>query len=313
MRVPLPAAAAFCISLASVCGAGGCATLPDAPVQRSLYSDLRQIVDTRERVGWVIDRSEIHDAVPSALQSVCQVAVDDRRELLEWFDRRIEEEGGPAELAYADSGEDLDAIEELLTLERMRALLEHADELSAQDCPFWMEPDPDFAGVQTDTDRFVMLAESIGGLSFIFQADDPALGGGGGLRLLPGYGFNHRLTIVAGVEVGGAGFVTQPSDGGEQTLSARPTGAVPLVVRIHDDTWLFDVEVAALTQLHDGALSYPPGLRVAGGVGIGSVRIGSFMPYALGIVAYELMPAFRDLGLTQALRIGTRVGLNIDP
>lgn len=307
------AATVLCAALAGVVGGGGCATLPDDPVQRSLYSDLRQIVDTRERVGWIIDRTEIHDAVPSALQSVCQVEVDQRRRLMEWFDRRIEEEGGPAELAWADSGEDFDAIEELLTLERMRELLEHADEQAAQDCPFWMKTDPDFAGVQTDTDRFLMLAESIGGLSIIFQTDRPALGGGGGLRLLPGYGFNDRLTIVAGVEVGGAGFVSQPDDGGEQTVSARPTGAVPLVVRIHDDTWLFDVEVAALTQLHDGALSSPPGLRVAGGVGIGSVRIASFMPYALGIVAYELMPEFRDLQLSQAFRIGTRVGFNYDP
>ena len=42
---------------------------------------------------------------------------------------------------------------------------------------------------------------------------------------------------------------------------------MPLIVRIHDDTWLFDVELAALTQLHDGSLSFPPGLRVATGVG----------------------------------------------
>ena len=293
--------------------AGGCATLPDAPVERALYGDLRQIVDTRERVGWIIDRTEIEAATPSALQSVCQVSAEDRRHLLDWFARRIEAEGGPAELAYSDSGEDLDAIEELLTLERMRALLTHADEHAAADCPFWLGPDPDFAGVQMDTDRFLLLGESIGGLSIIFQTDKPALGGGGGLRLLPGYGFSDRLTIAAGIEVGGAGFVSQPDDGGAQTVSARPTGAVPLIVRIHDDTWLFDMEVAALTQLHDGALSLPPGLRVAAGVGIGSVRIGSIMPYALGIVGYELMPEFRDLAFSQALRIGTRVGFNYDP
>ena len=96
-------------------------------------------------------------------------------------------------------------------------------------------------------------------------------------------------------------------------VTGEAPDAVARWVRIHADPWLFDVGLAALPPLRAGALSFPPGLRVAAGVGIGSVRIGSIMPYALGIVAYEMMPEFRDLAFSQALRIGTRVSFNYDP
>ena len=125
------------VALGAVLSAG-CATLPDEPVQRALYSDVRQVVETRERIGWIVDRTEYEAAAPSLLQSVCQVSHEERIQLLDWLDERIAEEGGPAEEAYRREDEDLGAIDELLTLERMRGALEHADALTQDDCPFWM-------------------------------------------------------------------------------------------------------------------------------------------------------------------------------
>jgi hypothetical protein len=290
----------------------GCATLPDDHVQRSLYNDLRQVVDTRQRIGWVVDRTEYEGAAPSVLQSVCQVPQEDRIELLDWLDARIDEEGGPAEAAYRREGEDLDAVKELLTLERMRGALEYADALSNDDCPFWLEPDQEFDGVQSDTYRFVLLAESLGGMSLIFR-DGVQLGGGGALRLLPGYGFTDRFTLAMGLEIGGSGAVSGVGTDEEQEIVARPTGALPLVLRMHDDTWVYDLELAALTQYYKDSVSFPPGARIALGAGIKTVRIGSIMPIAVGFLAYEVEPAYRDLPVSHSFRIGTRVGLDYDP
>jgi hypothetical protein len=290
----------------------GCATLPDDPVQRALYSDVRQVIETRERIGWIIDRTEYEAAAPSLLQSACQVPQEARIELLDWLDERIEEEGGPAEEAYHREDDDLDAIGELLTLERMRNALEYTDTLSQDDCPFWLERDPEFAGVQTDTHRFLLLAESFGGGSLIFR-DGINLGGGGALRVMPGYGFTDRLTIAMGVELGGSGAVSGVGTDEEQKIVARPTGAVPVLFRIHDDTWVYDLELAALTQYYEDSLSLPPGGRLALAAGIKTVRIGAVMPIAVGFVAYEVEPAYRDLPTSHAIRIGTRVGLDYDP
>ena len=47
--------------------------------------------------------------------------------------------------------------------------------------------------------------------------------------------------------------------------------------------------------------------------GIKTVRIGSVMPIAVGVLAYEIEPAYRDLPTSHAIRVGTRVGVNYDP
>jgi hypothetical protein len=292
-------------------GCSACATLPADSVQRALYADVRQVVETRERVGWIIDKYEIEDATPSLLQSVCQVSEESRLELLDWLDRRIEEEGGPAEVAYEKNDGDLGDIEELLTLERIRAGIEHADERADKDCPFWLDADPEFTGVQSDTERFVLIAESFGGLAVSRQNDDFLLGGGGALRILPGYGFNDRITAAIGIELGGSGSISQTGE--EQSVSARPVGGIPLLFRVHDDTWVYDLEFTPLTQYVDEKLSFPPGFRIAPAIGIGSVRIGSIMPVAVGLIAYEFHPEFEGLPTTHSIRIGTRIGVNFDP
>jgi hypothetical protein len=305
-----PNSSLVAVSVGLVCV--GCATLPQDPVQRALYSDLRQIVDTEQRVGWLVDDYEVQDTAPMAFQSVCRVEVEKRLELLDWFDERIEQEGGPAEEAYEREGKDLNAIDELITLERMRMLLEYTDERAADECPFWYEKDPEFAGVQTDTDRFVGLAESIGGLLMVASSEGVEFGAGGGFRLLPGYGITDRLTLVGGLELGATGSLSLEEDEeGNQSFSAQPYGGVPLLLRLHDDTWVYDFELAGLAQYQNQKLS-PPGFRAAFGLGIGSTRISGIMPVGVGIVAYEFTPSFEGLPATHTIRIGTRVGINYD-
>ena len=298
------------VVMAAAVGCSACSVLPKPPPQRALYSDLRQIVDTRQRVGWVIDRAEIDDAIPNALQSVCAVEEEQRLDLLDWFDKRITAAGGPSQAAYQRTGS-LTGLAEVMTLERMRALLEAADERAAQDCPFWMKPDPNFAGVQGDAHKFVMIAESMGRLSLLVAPDEVLVGAGGALRVIPAYGVTDRVTLGMGVEVGGFGSLSQSGEG--QRLNARPLGGVPLLVRLHDDTWLYDFELTPIFQYYQSAISWPPGLRGAFALGIGAVRIGSILPVAMAYVGYEYQPAFEDLTRTHALSVGTRIGVNFDP
>jgi len=291
-----------------------CATLPQQPVQRGLYQDARQIVETEERLGWQVDRLTIGEITPAMLMSLCQVEDEQRLGLLDWLDQRIEQEGGPAEEAWLAAEKDLGAISELLTLERIRATLEHADDVAADDCPFYMEPDPNFRGRQVETGRFLLIGESFGGLTMLIRQDGTiGLGGGGSLRLLAGYGFSSSVTAGIGLEGGGTGAIdTAADESGDQQISVRPMGGVPVLFRLKDNTMMYDFELAGLTQYYQNTLS-TPGLRAAFGLGFSSIRIGDFMPTASGFLAYEFYPAFRDLPAQHGIRLGTKVGINLIP
>ncbi len=299
------------IPLLATCG---CATLPTQPAQRGLYQDARQIVETEERLGWQVDRLTIEEITPAMLMSLCRVEEEQRLGLLDWLDQRIETEGGPAEEAWLASGKNLSAISELLTLERIRAALEHADDVAAADCPFYIEPDPDFRGRQVETGRFLLIGESFGGLALLIRQDGSiGLGGGGSLRLLAAYGFDANVTAGVGLEGGGTGAIDAAADAsGDQQINVRPMGGVPFLLRFKDNTMMYDLEVAGLTQYYQDTLS-TPGLRASFGLGFSSVRIGAFMPTASGFLAYEFYPAFRDLPAQHGIRLGTKVGVNFIP
>ncbi|MEM9691694.1 MAG: hypothetical protein AAGA56_04060 [Myxococcota bacterium] len=292
----------------------GCAPLPEPVVQRSLYIDARQLVKTEERLGWLIDRTEIEDLTPSMLQSVCQVSEEDRIELLDWIDSEVARFGGPSRERYLENDKSMTGLGSLVTLERVRALLERTDELAAADCPYYLESDPEFRGVQQDTERFVVLGETFGGLMVLFREGQVNLGAAGSGRIMPAWGIDDRVTVATGVELGATAVVElQDEQTNATSVAARPAGGIPVLVRIHDDTWVFDAEAAVLTQYYQERLLLPPGARAATAVGLSSVRIAGFMPVGSLFVAYEYYPAFRDLPRQHGIRFGTKVGLDWDP
>jgi hypothetical protein len=299
--------------LASVALSAGCGPAPHRPAQRALYNDLRAVVETRERIDWVIDRAELNDAAPRALRSVCRATSADRVALRGWLQAQRNAQGGTAEAVWRANGQDLDAVSELLTLERVSALLDIADARSAQDCPFWVVPDPAFAGVQGNTRRFVLMLESMGSLQVLSADGDTSIGGTGIARILPGVGLNDRLTLVSGIEAGVASTFPK-GEGGQRGVKPAFATGIPVLLRIHEDTWRFDTEVAAVARAPEedfGDLRW--GVRVAQAAGVATLRVAGIMPYAMAWVGYEHYPEHGGGTRLHVMRFGTRVGVNWDP
>ncbi|MGD8862465.1 MAG: hypothetical protein PVI30_20810 [Myxococcales bacterium] len=290
---------------------GGCASLPDDPATRGLYVDLRKAVDLSDDTGWVVDRVQLEANAEAAMRSVCQVQPHLRDDLDAWLGGQIELEGGPAAAGYREHG-DLGEVDEALQLERTRMLLRYADDRASADCPFWLEPDPQFRGVQGDADRFVVLLES-GGFGAIFVRDGEAsLGGGGGGRVMLGRGFGSRLTLAAGGELGGFGGLTD-NESGARRIDASIAAAVPVLARLSFISRIVDLEVAPVWRFNPGEDSWPPGIRTTVGAGVATMRSTAFMPYLVGYIGYEYQPE-RDLNPESHLfMLGTRVGVDLDP
>jgi hypothetical protein len=292
--------------------ASACATLPDAPVQRALYVDLRKAVELSDDTGWVVDRVQLEANAEDAMRSACQVAPAERDDLDAWISGQLALGGGSAAELYRKHDRDLGAAKDALGLERTRSLLRFAQAHAGEDCPFWLEPDEDFRGVQTDDDRFVLLAETLGFGAVILEDGEAGLGGGGGGRLLLARGLGPRLTVGLGGEVGGIGAFVEDEDGA-RGIETTFTAGVPLLLRISSFARIFDFEVAARFRVDPGDSLPPPGVRVSFGGGISTMRSSAFMPYGLLWLGYEYHPAFRDDPADHSMLIGTRVGVDWGP
>ena len=290
----------------------GCATLPNDPVQRALYLDLRKAVDLSESTGWVVDRIELEDRAENALLSACQVAPEARDDLDAWIGGQVLLAGGPAQQQYADSGGDLDAAEDALTLERTQALLRYATQHAPHECPFWLPTDPQFAGVEGDAGRFALLLETRGFGGFTRSDDATRLAGGGGARVLLGRGLGSRLTLAAGVEVGGFGGLADNQQGSRR-IDATITGALPVMLRIADFARVYDFELAPVFRFDPDSNLHPPGVRANLGAGLSTLRTTDFMPYIVLWLGYELYPARNGLAVEHVAMLGTRVGVDWDP
>lgn len=297
------------ISLAALAATlGACATLPpsERAQERALYNDVRTLVISQERSEWVLDRDALENMAPGLLNSVCRAPAEARQGLARWLDDYIEGLGGSAEAVYAKSGGDLGAAGDILRAERVRAALAYASE-RAQECPFWLQPEAPFEGIQGDGHRFVLLAESRGNLSLYLNTRDVGAGGGGAGRLIPAGGVDETLTIGAGLEIGGSGLFSS-----EGEVTATIIGAIPLLFRFNDSGRLLDLELAPVVYLDEPDV-LPPGVRFAVAYGLGTPRIGAFGPYAVLWAGYEFHPAKEGGVPLHIIGFGTRIGLSWDP
>lgn len=315
MEVPTTVHRAFRCAVAVaplVLLASGCVTWPHDPVERALYIDLTKAVQLSNDTGWVVDRVQLENNSEGAMRSVCQVAPERQRALEGWLDARIQKLGGSAQRVYESHGKDLDAASDILELERVRALLSFARVRADEDCPFWLEPTPDFRGVQSDAERWVILADTLGYGSLILEGDNEALGGGGGGRLFAGYGFGPEWTLAIGGEVGGSGAFVK-NEMGKRTIDTTFNAAAPVLLRLTRYSRMFDFEVAPIVRFNPDTDILPPGVRTSVAVGFSTMRSAAFMPYALLWLAYEYHPADNRGPEDHSLHIGTRVGVDWDP
>lgn len=295
-------------------GLASCATaLPPDPIERALYVDTLTLVRSHARDEWTVDRIAQNEIAPGVAWSACQVAPDKRRALLSWLDGQIANEqtrlGGDAKTAWLARGKDLGEVDDLLELQRVRAALASIDERAATDCPFWLEEDPEFVGMQGDAHRFIIYAESRGQLALNVQSSGGArVSGGGGGRLLLGAGLSDRVSLLSGLEVGAGGRF-----GADGSLSGVLTGALPVLVRFADAGTALDLELAAVSFL-EGSKAWPPGIRAAIAYGFQTPRVGgAFAPHAMFWLGYEYHPRREDEEPFHVIGVGTRIGVAIDP
>src|SRR4051812_13650004 len=103
----------------------------------------------------------------------------------------------------------MDAIKDVLLYDRTRQLLGAADAAArAGKCPFWIEEEPRFVGRQNTDRKFLLDFETGGRFYSQWEGKKPGLGGGGAVRMMVGYGFGDKVTVVTGGEFGGAARFT---------------------------------------------------------------------------------------------------------
>ena len=288
-------------------------TAPEQLTRQSegLVADVHRIVSAEESLGWVVDHIELEDMYPSLLKSVCRTSAPARTLALERLQSEAQRLGDPRAL-YAAAGRELDgAGEDALSAERRLRALERALLGARRDCPFWMEVDPDFEGLQTDRNRFTLNVES-GGVAILRRTQgDWTLGGGGFGRVLPAYGFGGSFTLLAGAEFGGGALLKPGDETTGVTINYFP--ALPLIVRIRDVAWHYDIETAALGLFQSDNTNVSYGARIAGTVGLSALYTSGFIPWAGVSLAYEYHLESGGRSQAHFIRGGFRAGVSWDP
>jgi hypothetical protein len=288
-----------------------CATLPPTTSTRALYIDAQKALNGEARLGWTVDRIELEDAAAEVEPSACRMLPAERAKLRSWVASRVSASGGPAEAQYR-AGRDIDDLQDVLELERVSKLLDQVELHMPDDCPFWVEPRPDFEGTHSTMNRFVLVGESMGGgTMLITKGARPHLGGGGQARLLLSYGLSPSLQVAMGVEAGGDAILVENAQGNLSPAGAFRMGW-PAWLRFIDVDRIYDIELAAVARVISGNFS-PWGGRIAFAGGVTGLRRLGFMPALQLWIGYELYPAQDGTPVQHAVRIGTRVGIDWDP
>jgi hypothetical protein len=228
-------------------GAGCTRPLPAHPSASALYRDMERLVTVREAGGWEVDRLEIDAILSATLMSACQVEPTQRLALREWVDQRITTMGGPVELAY-QRRLSFSGIEELLTLTRIRQLLDRTISVAEDDCPFWLQPRGVFAGRQISDGRWQVSLSGGGRANLVLDGRDTDLQFGGASRALIGRVFDNSLGLYTGLEVGGGASVPKNDDGTRSSLILGVDVVAPIMARYYWVNTFADFEVGYMAH-----------------------------------------------------------------
>jgi hypothetical protein len=304
---------AFIVALAVVCS---CSTaLPEQPVQRALVRDVARVVDVRQKVGWLIDETEVEAALPDVLPSACRVGDADRAASLAWLDGEVARRGGSPIEAWRAAGKDLEKIEDLLLFARARLVLGRADERVRQGkCPFWIEPVPSFDGNQALAYRWLFGAEAGG--RFIVGSENGVLGygAGGGGRVLLGYGLNERNALFVGLEGGGGARFTNVPIGERASIpDFLAIVAMPVVGRRTISlSGFIEAELGVIAYFNQVEGIVEPGVRAGVGIGGSYLRLKrGFLPRFTFGVLLDHAPGWNDGVTITQLSAGLRAGFDL--
>lgn len=306
------------LAIATVLLVSACApTLPHSPVERALIRDVLRVVEAKEQTGWSFDHIAIESVIPDALESACRVSPSERSLALDWIEAEIEKGGGSPARLFRSNGGDLDAVEPLLLLTRARSVMVRSNDLIDKGvCPFWMEEQPQFRGLQGFRGRFLFVAEGGGRFVVGTEGGQFGLGGGGALRLLLGYGISHRMTLLTGIETGGAGRFTEFVIGERfEVPELLIFGAIPLLVRFHQLSIFYEVEAAPLFYFNQSANDARAQLggRIGVGIGVSRLRVKNLTPSVTFSVNYDLIPAQNGAPPVHQFAAGLRASFALSP
>jgi hypothetical protein len=276
-----------------------------------LVSDIERIVSAQESGSWFVDEGAYREMYEDLMESVCRATPAARQLARAELLRRSQAAGDPRALYAREGRRRTAAVDDALIEERELRALDHALGGVARDCPFWVDPDPEFLGRQTDRNRFTLSIET-GGMAQLRQtAGTWTLGGGGTARVLPGYGFGGSISILGGIEFGGGAMLRPNTEPTEFVINYFP--AIPLMLRVHDVAWHYDFEIApvALFQADDGDFSY--GGRVGFATGVFALRTRGVLPWVGAAVAYEHYLESGGRPQAHFVRGGLRAGVVWDP
>ncbi len=303
-------------ALAWLAPLAGCAARPLPPEEPAslLYRDLERLVTVKAASGWTIDRLEIDSMLPDALMSACQVAPRHHGDLLAWLDRRIVTLGGPVEDAYHARGGDLGEVRDLLILTRVRMMLARAAEAADSDCPFWVSPDPSFAGRQISDDRWQLSLGGGGRGNVFLEGGTLDVEVGGASRLLFGRVIGDSLGLYAGLEVGGGGSAPKNMNGDRTNLQLVVESVAPVVVRHYLLNTFIEGEfgyLARTTENDWGNIEH--GVHIGVFVGARATRVRWFFPGAGFGISYErTFPNSSQGPALNMLKLGFRASFDID-
>lgn len=286
-------------------------TVPPQKPAAALYRDYERMVTLSAAEGWEIDRLEVDGLLGAALMSLCQVAPEQRANLLGWLDERIAIKGGPVDAAFARRGRSLARVDDLIVLTRIRKLHAAAMDAALADCPFWIAPGRGFAGRQIHDDRWTLSLQTGGKLIVTRRGGSNDVTGGGAGRVLLGRSFGSRIGVSAGFEAGGsASFPKTTATVAGDALVLGFDLVVPAVLRYWLVNSYFELEGGYLMHFTEADTDIEPGYRVGLAFGARALLRRWVFPGVAFAATYER--TFSDPDPIHLVKLGIRATFDLD-
>jgi hypothetical protein len=263
------------------------ARVSEASVAALLF-DLARIVAAEENSGWLLDESAQNEIHRDVMESVCRSTPEVRARAEQQVREQSATAGDPRALFERAGGRRSSEVDAALEAQRTLAALQRAAAAAPRECPFWVRPDPEFRGLQSTRDRWIINFDT-----------------GGFGRVLGGYSFT-RISLLAGAEFGGGALVVPNSHPTAFVVNYIP--AIPVLLRWHRDAWNLDLEAASVGLFQAGNTRFSYGLRGGMTIGVSGLRVRGILPWVgIGVASeYHFENSARPAAWY--LRGGLRVG-----
>ncbi|MFO1471571.1 MAG: hypothetical protein U1F27_11090 [Turneriella sp.] len=281
--------------------------LPEGASEKSLVRDLAMIVTSHEQTGWTIDELEVRQMLGNSIVSFCAVDATAVENVRVWFDRILKDVD--IKKLYEQNGKSLQKIQRVLVLWRSRLLFEEAMKMrNAQKCPFWIDEQKPFPGVQ-DENHKLLLAFETGGRFYAQREKRDTIGAGGIVRMMVGYGFAHRFAVRTGLEFGFSAQAPDPNSGKASPLVFA--SAFPITIQHRFLAEYIEYEAGPLAYFDQSRNSLQWGVHLGIGVGVSRMRIRAIMPSVILTVNYQYVPPEGGFVEVHRLSIGARAAFSL--